>query len=67
VHEEYNALNESIGEDDILSFQDIRHQVSNDLRKLSSHHLSSVIGDPRKGIRTKSRMNKMIVHCAFVS
>ncbi|KAJ1694595.1 hypothetical protein LUZ63_011293 [Rhynchospora breviuscula] len=37
------------------------------LREVSSHPLSNVIGDPREGVRTRSGLNQMIGHCAFVS
>jgi hypothetical protein len=67
VHEEQNALNERIDEDDILSSQDTSHQISTDLREVSSHPLSSVIGDSKEGVRIKSKRNKIIVHYAFVS
>jgi hypothetical protein len=34
---------------------------------MSSRHLSSIIDGPREGIRIRSKMKKMIVHCAYVS
>ncbi|KAJ1704150.1 hypothetical protein LUZ63_003929 [Rhynchospora breviuscula] len=43
------------------------HEPPEVLREVSSHPLSNVIGDPRKGIRTRSGLNQMIGHCAFVS
>jgi Reverse transcriptase (RNA-dependent DNA polymerase) len=50
-----------------LPSQDSNYEVPTDLREVSFHHLSSIIGDPREDVRTRSKMNKMIVHCAFVS
>jgi hypothetical protein len=67
MHEKHNTLNESICEEDVLPSQEINHQVSTDFRELSSHTFSSVTDDPREGIRTKFKMSKMIVHCAFIS
>jgi hypothetical protein len=67
MQEEHNVLNDDIGVEHILPPQDSNHQVPTDLRKIFSHPLSSVIGDPRECVRTRSKMNKMIVHCAFVS
>jgi hypothetical protein len=67
VHEEYNAPNESIGEDDVLSRQEINHQILTDLKEMSSHPLFCVISDPTESVKTRSVMNKMIVHCTFVS
>jgi hypothetical protein len=48
MQEEHNALNEDIGVEHILPPPDSNHQVSTDLREVSSHHLSNVIGDLRK-------------------
>jgi hypothetical protein len=31
-----------------------------------SHRFFSVIGDSREGVRTKSKMNKMIAYCALI-
>ncbi|KAF3320263.1 mitochondrial protein [Carex littledalei] len=42
------------------------YQPPEDLREVSSH-LSNVIGNPREGVRTRSGLNQMIAHCAFVS
>jgi hypothetical protein len=67
MQEEHNALNDDISVDHILPSQDSNHQVPTDLREVYSHPLSSVIGDPREGVRTRSKINKMITHCAFVS
>jgi hypothetical protein len=67
VQEEHNTLNDDIGVEHTLPPQNSNHQVPTDLREVSSHPLSSVIGDPREGVRTRSKMNKMIVHYAFVS
>jgi hypothetical protein len=67
MQEEHNVLNDDIGVEHILPPQDSNHQVPTDLRKVFSHPLSSVIGDPREYVRTRSKMNKMIVHCVFVS
>jgi hypothetical protein len=67
VHEEHNALHESIDKDDVLSLQDIGHQVLTDLRVVFSHAFSSIIGDPKEDIRIKSKINKNIVDYAFVS
>jgi hypothetical protein len=67
MQEEHNALNDDIGVEHILSPQDSNYEVPTDLREVSSHHLSSIISDPREGVRTRSKMNKMIAHCAFVS
>jgi hypothetical protein len=65
MQEEYNALNDDIGVKHILPPQDSNYEVPTDLREVYSHHLSSIIGDPREGIRTMSKMNKMIAHSAF--
>ncbi|KAJ1685792.1 hypothetical protein LUZ63_017182 [Rhynchospora breviuscula] len=43
------------------------HEPPEVLREVSSHPLSNVIGDPREGVRTRSGLNQMIGHCAFVS
>ncbi|KAJ1689041.1 hypothetical protein LUZ63_013196 [Rhynchospora breviuscula] len=43
------------------------HEPPEVLREVSSHPLSNVIGDPREGVRTRSGLNQMICHCAFVS
>jgi hypothetical protein len=67
MQEEHNALNDDIGVEHILPSQDSNYEVSTDLREMSSHTLSSIIGDPREGVRTRSKMNKMIAHCTFVS
>jgi Reverse transcriptase (RNA-dependent DNA polymerase) len=47
--------------------QDSNYEVPTDLREVYSHHLSSIIGDPSEGVRTRSKMNKIIAHFAFVS
>jgi hypothetical protein len=67
MQEEYNVLNDDIGVEHICPLQDINYEVPTDLREVSSHPLSSIIGDPREGVRTMSKMNKMIAHCAFIS
>ncbi|KAJ1694127.1 hypothetical protein LUZ63_010825 [Rhynchospora breviuscula] len=43
------------------------HEPPEVLREVSSHPLSNVIGDPREGVRTRSGLNQMVGHCAFVS
>ncbi|KAJ1704622.1 hypothetical protein LUZ63_004403 [Rhynchospora breviuscula] len=43
------------------------HEPLEVLREVSSHPLSNVIGDPREGVRTRSGLNQMVGHCAFVS
>ncbi|KAJ1696523.1 hypothetical protein LUZ63_005035 [Rhynchospora breviuscula] len=43
------------------------HEPPEVLREVSSHPLSNVIGDPRESVRTRSGLNQMIGHCAFVS
>jgi Reverse transcriptase (RNA-dependent DNA polymerase) len=45
----------------------IEYQIPQDLREVSSHPLSNVIGDPRERVKTRSELNQMIGHCAFVS
>jgi hypothetical protein len=50
-----------------LSSQDSNYEVPIDLREVSFHHLSSIIGDPREDVRIRSKMNKMIAHFAFLS
>jgi hypothetical protein len=67
MQEEHNALNDDIGAEHILPPQDSNYEVPTDLREVSSHSLSSIIGDPREGVRTRSKINKMITHCAFIS
>jgi hypothetical protein len=67
MQEEHNVLNDDIGIEHILSSQDSNYEVLTDLREVYSHPLSSIISDPREGVRTRSKMNKMIAHCAFVS
>jgi hypothetical protein len=67
VYKKPNALNESIGEDDILPPQDTSHQVSTDLKEIFSHYLSSIIGDHMKDVRMRYKMDKMIAHYALVS
>jgi hypothetical protein len=67
MQEEYNALNDDIGVEHILPSQDSNYEVPTDLREVSSLPLFSIVGDPREGVRIRSKMNKMIVHCAFVS
>jgi Reverse transcriptase (RNA-dependent DNA polymerase) len=47
--------------------QSTSYQPPKNLREVSSHPLSNVIGNPREGVRTKSGVNLMIAHCAFVS
>jgi Reverse transcriptase (RNA-dependent DNA polymerase) len=47
--------------------QSTSYQPSENLREISSHPLSNVIGNPREGVRTRSGVNLMIAHCAFVS
>jgi hypothetical protein len=37
VHEEHNALKESIGEEDVLPPQDTSHQAPTNLREIPSH------------------------------
>jgi hypothetical protein len=48
-----NALNDDIGVEHILPSQDSNYEVPTDLREVSSHPLSSIIGDPREGVRTR--------------
>jgi hypothetical protein len=67
MQEEHNALNDDISVEHILPPQDSNYKVPTDLREVSSHPLSSIIGDPMEGVRTRSKMNKMITHCAFIS
>jgi Reverse transcriptase (RNA-dependent DNA polymerase) len=67
TQEEHSALNDDIDVEHILPSQDSNYEVPTDLREVSSHPLSSIIGDSREGVRTRSKMNKMIAHCAFVS
>jgi hypothetical protein len=67
MQEEHNALNDDISVEHILPPQDSNYKVPTDLREVSSHTLSSIIGDPMEGVRTRSKMNKMITHCAFIS
>jgi hypothetical protein len=67
MQEEHNALNDDIGVEHILSPQDSNYEVSINLREVSSRPLSSIIGDPREGVSTGSKMNKLITHCTFVS
>jgi Reverse transcriptase (RNA-dependent DNA polymerase) len=67
MQEEHNALNDDIGVEHILPPQDSNYEVSINLREVFSRPLSSIIGDPREGVRTGSKMNKLITHCAFVS
>jgi hypothetical protein len=66
MQEEHNALNDDIDVEHILTSQDSNYEVPTDLREVFFHHLSSIISDPREGVRTRSKMNKMIVRCAFV-
>jgi hypothetical protein len=47
MQEEHNTLNDDIGVQHILPFQDSNYEVPTDLREVSSHLLSSIIGDPR--------------------
>jgi Reverse transcriptase (RNA-dependent DNA polymerase) len=47
--------------------QSTYYQPPENLREVSFHPLSNVIGNPREGIRTRSGVNLMIAHCAFVS
>jgi Reverse transcriptase (RNA-dependent DNA polymerase) len=47
--------------------QSTSYQPPENLREVSSHPLSNVIGNPREGVRTRSGVNLMIAHCAFVS
>jgi hypothetical protein len=58
MQEEYNVLNEDIGVEHILPPQDSNHQVPTDLRKVSSHPLFTVIGDPREGVMIRSKQIK---------
>jgi len=43
------------------------YKIPEDLREVPSHPLSNVIGDPRERVKTRSKLNQMIGHCAFVS
>jgi hypothetical protein len=52
MQEEHNALNDDIGVEHILPSQDSNYEVSTDLREVSSHPLSSIIGDSKEGVRT---------------
>jgi hypothetical protein len=47
--------------------QSTSYQPPKNLREVSSHPLSNVIGNPREGVRTRSGVNLMIAHCVFVS
>jgi hypothetical protein len=47
--------------------QSTSYQPPENLREVSFHPLSNVIGNPREGVRTMSGVNLMIAHCAFVS
>jgi hypothetical protein len=67
MQEEHNALNDDIGVEHILPSQDSNYEVTTDLREVSSHPISSIIGDSRECVRTMSKMNKIITHCVFVS
>jgi hypothetical protein len=67
MQEEHNALNDDIGVEHILPPQDSNYEVPTDFREVSSHPLSSIIGDPREDVRIRSKMNKMIAHCTFIS
>jgi Reverse transcriptase (RNA-dependent DNA polymerase) len=66
MQEEHNALNDDIGVEHILPPQYSNYEVPTDRKEVFSHPLSNIIGDPREGVRTMSKMNKMIAHCAFV-
>jgi Integrase core domain len=47
--------------------QSTSYQPPENLREVSSHPLSNIIGNPREGVRTRSGVNLMIAHCAFIS
>jgi hypothetical protein len=53
MREEYNALNDDIGVEHILPPQDLNYEVPTDLREVSSHPLSSIIGNPTESVRTR--------------
>ena len=44
-----------------------RIKIPEELREVSSHPLTNVIGNPREGVRTRSSSLQHIAHCAFVS
>jgi hypothetical protein len=58
MQEEHNALNDDVGVEHILPPQDSNYEVSTDFREVFSHPLSSIIDDPREGVRTRSKMKK---------
>jgi hypothetical protein len=53
-------------ENDVLLPQDVSHQVPIHLGEVFSHPFSSIIDDPR-GIKIRSKMNKIITHYEFIS
>jgi hypothetical protein len=53
MQEEHNALNDDIGVEHILPSQDSNYEVPTDLREVSSHPISSIIGDSREYVRTR--------------
>jgi hypothetical protein len=62
-----NALNEEqIPTEEPIPAQTEYH-IPESLREVSSHPLSNVIGNLREGVRTRSGLIQMIVHCAFIS
>ena len=66
LQHETNILNDAV-QQDITQSPPVAYQPPENLREVSSHPLSNVIGDPRQGVRTRSNLNQMIAHCAFVS
>ena len=65
--QEENALNDGPTQEEEIPQPSSSYQISEDLREVPSHPLDNVIGDPRIGVRTRSSLNQMIAHCAFVS
>ena len=47
--------------------QDEQYHIPENLREVPSHPLTNVIGNPREGVKTRSKHHSLIAHCAFVS
>jgi uncharacterized protein YdaT len=65
VAQEENMQENTLNEEQISGDETVQPPES--LKKVSSHPLSNVIENSKEGVRTRSGLNQMIAHCAFVS
>jgi hypothetical protein len=62
-----NVLNEEQGSVKEEILVQLKFQISESLREVSSHPLCNIIENLREGVSIRSGLNQMIIHCAFIS